>query len=82
MNAESWHWNERAIALVPLSEDFLCKRALKLWIAGRATEADKVIDQVRALYPTDEWARFVRFLIFATTGRVEAAQAMLRSNPR
>jgi len=82
MNAESRMWNERAISLVPLSLDFLAKRALKLWLAGRVTDADKVIDQVRALYPTNEWAWFVRFLIFATTGRVEAARIMLGSNPK
>jgi DNA-binding winged helix-turn-helix (wHTH) protein/tetratricopeptide (TPR) repeat protein len=81
MNRESRNWNERAISLVPLSLDFLSKRALKLWIAGRVTDADKVIDQVRALYPTNNWAWFCRFLIFATTGRAHAAQVMLNSNP-
>jgi tetratricopeptide (TPR) repeat protein len=82
MNRESRYWNERAISLVPLSLDFLSKRALKLWVAGRVTDADKVIDQVRALYPTNEWPWFCRFLIFATTGRAQAAQVMLRSNPK
>lgn len=81
MDEESWNWNERAISLVPLSMDFLTKRALKLWIAGRAGEADKVIDQVRALYPTKDWPAFARMLIFATTGRAPAAQALLQSNP-
>lgn len=82
MNRESWYWNERAISLVPLSLDFLTKRAFKLWIAGRVTDADKVIDQVRALYPTDAWAWWARFVIFATSGRAHAAQAMLNSNPK
>ena len=82
LTRESWRWNERAIALVPLSEDFLSKRALKLWVAGRVADADKVIDQVRALYPTDNWAWFVRFLIFAMTGRAQAAQTLLDSNPK
>lgn len=82
LNRESWSWNERAIQLVPLSLDFLSKRALKLWVAGRLAAADKVIDQVRALYPSHEWAWFVRFLIFAMTGRARAAQVMLDSNPR
>jgi DNA-binding winged helix-turn-helix (wHTH) protein len=81
INRESWYWNERAISLVPLSLDFLIKRGLKLWLAGRPAEADKVVDQVRALYPTNEWAWFVRFMISAMTGRVPAAEAMLRSNP-
>ena len=82
MTRESQVWNERAISLVPLSLDFLTKRALKLWDQGRITEADKVIDQVRALYPTMQWPSFARFLIFATTGRVDAAETMLRSNPK
>jgi DNA-binding winged helix-turn-helix (wHTH) protein len=82
MNRESWYWNERALSLVPLSLDYLTKRAFKLWIAGRVTDADKVIDQVRALYPTNEWAWWARFVIFATSGRAHAAQAMLNSNPK
>lgn len=82
LNRESRYWNERAISLVPLSLDFLTKRALKLWIAHRVSEADKVIDQVRALYPTNDWPWFCRFLIFATTGRAQAAQVMLKSDPK
>lgn len=82
MNRESRYWNERALKLVPLSLDFLSKRALKLWIAGRVPEADKVADQVRALYPSNEWAWWCRFLIFATTGRAVAAQNMLNAFPK
>ena len=82
MNRESRYWNERAIALVPLSMDFLTKRAFKLWIAGRVSDADKVIDQVRALFPTNEWPWWARFIIFATTGRAHAAQMMLDANPK
>jgi len=81
LNRESWSWNERALAIEPLSLDFLSKRALKLWIAGRTSEADKVIDQVRALYPTDPEPWWVRFIILALTGRPRAAQAMLEGNP-
>src|SRR3954451_15273438 len=82
MNRESRSWNERAISFAPFSLDFLTKRAFKLWIAGRVSEADKVIDQVRALYPTNEWVWWARFLIFAMTGRAEAAQVMLQSDPK
>jgi DNA-binding winged helix-turn-helix (wHTH) protein len=78
---ESWNWNERALAIEPLSVDFLSKRALKLWIAGRTSAADKVIDQVRALYPADPGPWWVRFLILALTGRPQAALAMLNPNP-
>jgi DNA-binding winged helix-turn-helix (wHTH) protein len=81
LNRESWNWNERALGIEPLSVDFLSKRALKLWIAGRTSEADKVIDQVRALYPGDPGPWWVRFLILALTGRPRAAQAMLDPNP-
>jgi DNA-binding winged helix-turn-helix (wHTH) protein len=82
LNRESWNWNERALALEPLSADFLGKRALKLWIAGRLPEADKVIDQVRALYPDDLGAWWIRLVIFALTGRAPAAQAMLDADPQ
>jgi hypothetical protein len=41
-----------------------------------------VIDQLRALYPTSDWAWFVRFMIYATTGRAQTAQVMLSSSPR
>lgn len=81
LNAESWNWNERALRLEPLSADLLGRRALKLWIAGRVAEADKVVDQVRALYPADGGTWWVRFLILALTDRAKAAQAMLKSEP-
>ena len=82
LNRESRDWNERAIALEPLSVDFLSKRALKLWIAGRVSEADKVIDQVRGLYPADPGPWWVRFAILALTGRPRAARAMLDGDPK
>ena len=81
LSRESWNWNERALALEPLSVDFLSKRALKLWLADRTTDADKVIDQVRALYPNDPGPWWVRFIILALTGRAQAAQAMLDPDP-
>ena len=81
LNRESWTLNERAIALDPFSFDYLTKRALKLWIAGRVSQADKVIDQVVALYPTNPWPWWIRFAIFALTDRPRAAQAMLDRNP-
>jgi hypothetical protein len=54
---------------------------LKLWIAGRVSQADKVIDQVRGLWPSDPGPWWVRFLILALTGRPRAAQAMLDPKP-
>jgi len=81
LTRESWNWNERALTLEPLSVDFLSKRAMKLWFLGHLSEADKVIDQVRALYPTNPFPWFFRFLILALTGRQRAAQAMLGPKP-
>lgn len=81
MCRESWQWNEKALALQPLNADALGKRALKLWILGRPADADKVIDQVRALYPANPWAWFVRVHIYAFTGRARAALALLDSEP-
>jgi TIR domain len=80
LTKESWSLNERALVLEPLSADFLSKRALKLWIGGRTSQADKVIDQVRALYPTSWWPWWVRFLILAFSARPRAAAAMLDGN--
>lgn len=77
---ESWEWNERAIKLRPLSVTYLGRRALKLWILGRVPEADKVSDQLRLLFPTNSWAWYVRFLIYAFTGRALAAHEMLRAS--
>jgi TIR domain-containing protein len=77
---ESWDWNERALAMEPLSPEILGRRALKLWILGRTSEADKVVDQLRSLYPDNPWVGFVRFQIYVFTGRIRAAQAMLESN--
>jgi hypothetical protein len=82
LNAESWSWNERALRIEPLSADLLGRRALKLWIAGRVAQADKVVDQVRALYPADGGTWWVRFLILALTDRAQAALAMLKGEPK
>lgn len=77
MNRESWNLNERALAIDPMSPDLLCRRALKHWIAGRVTDADNVIDQVRDRWPAYPFGWWVQFLILAMTGRVPAASAML-----
>lgn len=78
---ESWNWNARAIALEPLSEDLLTKRSLKLWIFGRVAQSDKVIDQLRALFPTSPWCWWVRMMLYALTDRPRAAQAMIDAEP-
>lgn len=81
LNRELWNWNERALAIEPLSPDLLSRRALKLWIAGRVSQADKVIDQVRDHYPSYDFVAWVRFLILALSDRPRAAEALLESNP-
>jgi tetratricopeptide (TPR) repeat protein len=78
---EASSWNDRANALEPLSEDLLAKRALKLWVAGRIPDSDKVIDQLRVLFPASPWCWWVRFVLYALTGRALAAQAMLSADP-
>jgi hypothetical protein len=78
---ESWDFNEQALALAPLNLDYLSKRALKLWILGHVPQADKVIDQARALNPKHPWLWWVRFYLYAVTGRPQAAQAMLSGDP-
>jgi DNA-binding winged helix-turn-helix (wHTH) protein len=81
LNRESWNWNERAIRIEPVVPDLLCRRAMKLWIFRRYSDADKVIDQARALWPSLQFVWWVRFLLLATTGRAFAAKAMLDSDP-
>jgi hypothetical protein len=81
LNRESWNWNERAIAIEPLSVALLGRRALKLWIAGRLSAADKVIDQARDLWPANVQIAFFRFVILALSGRAKAARAMVDGDP-
>jgi DNA-binding winged helix-turn-helix (wHTH) protein len=81
LNRESWNWNERALAIEPLSPIILGRRAMKLWIGGRVPESDKVIDQARALWPSNPWLWGVQFLILALSGRARAAEAMRDSDP-
>ena len=79
LTQKSWDWNERALAHEPLSADYLTKRALKLFIWGRVGEADKIIDQVVALYPANPWPSWARFFIYAFSGRARAALAFLNA---
>lgn len=81
LNRESWKWNERALAIEPLSSDLLARRGLKLWIAGRIPQSDKVIDQLRDWYPKDPFVAWVRFSTLALSDRAEAARQMLESEP-
>ena len=79
---ESWDWNERLLRLAPLSQVCLARRALKLWIFGRVPDADNVINQTLAQYPTSKWVWSIRLLIYAFTGRAAAAMAMIDGEPK
>jgi DNA-binding winged helix-turn-helix (wHTH) protein/tetratricopeptide (TPR) repeat protein len=81
LNRESWDLSERALTIAPLAPGLLARKAMKLWIAGRISAADKVIDQVRDLYPANPFGWGVRFQILALTNRAAAAKAMLDADP-
>jgi DNA-binding winged helix-turn-helix (wHTH) protein/tetratricopeptide (TPR) repeat protein len=81
LTRESWTWNERILHASPFARVYLSVRALKLWILGRIRESDNVIDRVRGLWPDFPFAAYVRFILFALTGRPGAARAMLESVP-
>lgn len=82
MCRESWELNERALALQPLSPEILGRRAFKAYILGRTWQADKISDQLRALYPTNPWAWFVRIHLYVVTDRPAAALALMESEPQ
>ena len=77
MTRESWSWNEKILKIAPMLQGYLCLRAMKLWILGRIRESDNVIDRVRGLWPDYPFAFWVRFLLFAQSGRPHAARTML-----
>lgn len=79
LTRESWMWNERILRASPFARAYLVVRSMKLWILGRIRESDNVIDRVRGLWPDYPFARWIRFLLFAVTGRPRAALAMLDS---
>jgi DNA-binding winged helix-turn-helix (wHTH) protein len=70
---ESWVMNERVIALDPLSPVPLFRRALKLWVFGRVSEADLTVDRALQNWPHHPAVWNARLLIFAFTGRAQAA---------
>lgn len=70
---------EKAIAQKPLAASANYPWAQLLWITGQVAEADRVIDRAMLYWPSHRFVRFARFMIFAFTGRPEAALAMLES---
>jgi tetratricopeptide (TPR) repeat protein len=79
---EAWIWNERLRSLAPLSQVILVSRANQLWTFGQLSDADNILNQLRAQYPTSKWVWFSRFLLYGLTTRPRAAQAMLDSDPQ
>ncbi|WP_195908345.1 winged helix-turn-helix domain-containing protein [Novosphingobium sp. Gsoil 351] len=73
--------NERAVSLEPFSPKHQSRRAMKHWIFGRIGEADKVADRLLQLRPRDPNAWNARLIIYAFTGRAEAALALLDDVP-
>lgn len=74
---DALHLIERALTVKPLLAGGQYPRAQLLWITGRTAEADRVIDKAMQYWPGHAYVRFARFLIFAYTGREDAALAML-----
>jgi tetratricopeptide (TPR) repeat protein len=77
LNEESRRWNERQIALDPLSPGPQFRRALKFWISGHIPEADMAADQATQKWPAHPLVWNARFNIYAFTNRAGAALAML-----
>lgn len=74
---ESWDFNERAIAIDALRPVLQYRRALKLWILGKPSEADRVIARARELWPANFNVWNARLLICAFTGQLRAARNLI-----
>ena len=75
--SQSWPYNEQAAAAAPSSPTPLWRRALRLWTAGRATEALNLSERLLPLWPKHALVWNARFMILAFSGRTGAAAAML-----
>jgi DNA-binding winged helix-turn-helix (wHTH) protein len=74
---DSWKTNERAIGVEPFNPSHRARRVLKHWIFGRIGEADKVADSALELWPRVPQVWNARMLVYAFTGRAQAALALL-----
>lgn len=70
---------DQALLSAPPSVGTLYERVQALWAADRLAEADRAIEQVYALYPTDLAVWFTRFYLLLHTGRAEQALAQGRN---
>jgi DNA-binding winged helix-turn-helix (wHTH) protein/tetratricopeptide (TPR) repeat protein len=74
---EAWSWNERIIALEPLSPPPLLRKGLKLWGFERIAEAQDVSQRTMDLWPSNPLVRMARLLICAFTGRTQEAMMLV-----
>lgn len=70
--------SERACSLYPLSPVFQYRRAYHLWALRRVGDADRTIDRAMQLWPTHASVWYARMLIFAGSGRPDAAIRLFR----
>ncbi|MCW3847205.1 winged helix-turn-helix domain-containing protein [Sphingomonas sp. LB-2] len=70
---------DQALLSAPPSVGTLYERVQALWAADRLAEADRAIEQVYALYPTDLAVWFTRFYLLLHTGRADQALAQGRN---
>ncbi len=68
---------DRAIAVEPLSPVLHFRRTYQLWNQGRVAEADRAVDRAMQLWPRHPGLWNVRLLLFAFTGRLQSAAALL-----
>lgn len=69
--------NDRIVVLDPLSPIYQFRRAMRFWVSGRVAEADQTIDRALQMWPRHPAVWNARVVIFAFTGRAEAAERFL-----
>ena len=74
---DSGKLNDRIVVLDPLSPIYQFRRAMRFWVLGRVAEADQTIDRALQLWPRHPAIWNARMIIFAFTGRAEAAARFL-----
>lgn len=75
---------ERVLAIEPLSPEFMCRQALRLWSLGKVPEADQFGNRAFDLWPDRFFVRMTRLLINAFTDRVTTARVLVneeKENP-
>jgi DNA-binding winged helix-turn-helix (wHTH) protein len=79
---ESLTMAERALVIEPLSPGQHFRKALELWVVGRVADADRDINRSMELWPLNSLVRLARLMIYAFTGRVRAALALIDEEER